>query len=86
MPNPKTEAHPKALAAFLVRCRKLAERTDRTLGAVSFSIFNDGSRITEIEAGGDIGVRRLARAEAKLADLERQPHPEAAKAKAKTRR
>lgn len=86
MSKAATSPAPKALADFLARCRALARRHDRTLVAVSFSIFNDGSRLTEIEAGGDIGVRRLAKAEAKLAVLEKQPHPEAAKAKTKTRR
>lgn len=72
--------------AFLTRCDKLATRSDRTVGAVSFSIFNDGSRLGEIAKGGEIGVGRLERALCTLADLEAAPHPEAAKAKAKTRR
>jgi hypothetical protein len=57
------------LADFLRRCDDVAALRGFKRSTLSTKIFNDGKRLKEIEAGGDIGIKRLAVAERALAKL-----------------
>ena len=59
------------ISDFLARCDAYAARRDIGDARLSTLIFNDGKRIGTLRAGGDIGVKTLARAEEALARLER---------------
>ena len=57
---------------FIERCDALATRLGIARATLSTKVFNDGDRIGQIAAGGDIGVRRLERATCDLAALEQK--------------
>ena len=59
-----------AIPEFLHRCDVLASRLGIARATLSTKVFNDGDRIRQIAAGGDIGVRRLERAAQTLDLLE----------------
>lgn len=58
------------LTVFLARCDAVAEALGITRTALSNRLLFDSHRLDEIAAGKDIGVRRLARAEADLTRME----------------
>lgn len=74
------------ISEFLNRCDAYAAKRDIGDARLSTLIFNDGKRIGALRAGGDIGVKTLARAVDALAELERQvdesqaSHPQGAAA------
>lgn len=57
---------------FLKRCDAYAARRDIGDARLSYLVFNDGKRIGQLRAGGDIGVKTLARAVEVLEGFERQ--------------
>lgn len=59
-----------SLEAFLARCDAVAARMGITRSALSNRLLFDSRRLDLIEQGKDIGVRRLARAEETLAEME----------------
>lgn len=62
------------LAAFLRRCDDATVRLGVKRSTLSTKLFNDGQRLKQIVAGGDIGIGRLAAAEARLSELEGSPN------------
>lgn len=58
------------LQAFLDRCDAYAAKRGWRRSTLSTHLFNDGSRLEQIAAGKDVGVRRLERATADLTALE----------------
>lgn len=59
------------ISAFLRRCDALCASATWKRSTLSTKLFNDGKRLDQIADGGsDIGIGRLARAEAELATLE----------------
>jgi hypothetical protein len=59
-----------SLSAFLTRCDVVAAGLGLKRSTLSTRIFRDGKSLTQLHQGRDIGVRRLAKAEAELAELE----------------
>lgn len=64
------------LDAFLRRCETFAEQRRWRRSTLSTRLFNDGGRLDQLVAGGDVGVRRLARAVDDLTKLEEGLSPE----------
>lgn len=60
------------LESFLSRCHLLAEKSGLSISTISWRLFNDGSRVGEVIAGKDIGIRRLLKSLPRLGELERQ--------------
>jgi hypothetical protein len=58
------------LSAFLARCDSVAHLLRLKRSTLSTRLFNDGKRLDQIATGGDIGIRSLAGAEDRLAELE----------------
>ena len=59
------------LAAFLQRCDAFAEEIGVKRSSLSTTLFADGKRLDQIAAGGsDVGIGRLAEAEAALSAME----------------
>lgn len=59
------------LQTFLDRCETFAQRRGWKRSTLSTRLFNDGGRLDQLFAGGDVGVRRLDRAKDDLAELEK---------------
>ena len=60
------------LQSFLARCDAVAAKLGIKRTALSNRLLFDSHRLDLIEAGKDIGVRRLQRAEADLSEMERE--------------
>lgn len=58
------------IECFIKRCDAVAERRGISRARVSTLIFNEGKKLDLLADGRDIGVRTLAAAEEKLAELE----------------
>lgn len=59
------------LETFLRRCESFAEKRGWRRSTLSTRLFNDGGRLDQLVAGGDVGVRRLTRAVEDLDALEK---------------
>lgn len=59
------------LQTFLDRCESFASERGWRRSTLSTRLFNDGGRLDQMVNGSDIGVRRLERAIADLAALEK---------------
>lgn len=71
------------LQAFLSRCDAFAGRRGIQRATLSTKLFDDGKRLREIASGvSDVGIARLARAEAKLSELEGSSPSQRARARA----
>ncbi|MBX9747913.1 MAG: hypothetical protein K2X34_13490, partial [Hyphomonadaceae bacterium] len=68
MAAPDSALH-AARAGFLARFSAFCDRSGQPAPRLSRALFGAHDRIAEIRAGSDIGVLRLARAEADLAAL-----------------
>lgn len=60
----------KRLRTLLERARDVADRDGLALSTVSRKLFNDGKGLARIEAGGQVTLKTLERAERELARLE----------------
>lgn len=60
------------IKSFLARCDAYRVRRSPPISRSRLAtiLFNDGSKLDSLDAGTDIGTRRLARAEADLSALE----------------
>jgi capsid protein len=63
-------AHSPGIAALLARLRAFAQARQISTARVATMVLGNGREIERLEAGGDIGDRKIQRAHAKLDELE----------------
>lgn len=74
------------LAAFLNRCGCVADRLKISRSRLSTLLLSDGKRLDQLASGeSDIGIQRLSRAEALLAEMEGQAPTASALARSASR-